>query len=83
MPEFKAEEEARLQRKQDELAPYVEAAFKRKEFMKELADEEIPPYQAYGAMVAQIDPATLANLDETARAAWSAGQKMREVLAKV
>ena len=42
----------------------MEAAFKRKTYMKELADDEIPSYHAYGAKVAQIDPATL---DETAR----------------
>lgn len=80
MPEFKLEEEARLKRKQDELAPYVEKAFNRKEFMKELADEEIPSYQAYGAMVAQIDPSTL---DATARTRMERWTKMREVLAKV
>jgi alkanesulfonate monooxygenase SsuD/methylene tetrahydromethanopterin reductase-like flavin-dependent oxidoreductase (luciferase family) len=80
MPEFKSEEDTRLRKKQEELAPYVEAAFKRKEFMKELGDDEIQPYQAYGAMVAQIDPSTL---DATARQRALRWQKMREVLAKV
>ena len=80
MPEFKSDEEERMKRKQDELAPYVEKAFKRKTFMKELSDEEIPSYQAYGAMVAQIDPETL---DGTARTRMERWQKMREVLAKV
>ncbi len=80
MPEFKAEEEARLKRKQEELAPYVEKAFARKTFMKELDDESIPSYQAYGAMVAQIDPATL---DETAKKRALQWQKMREVIARV
>jgi alkanesulfonate monooxygenase SsuD/methylene tetrahydromethanopterin reductase-like flavin-dependent oxidoreductase (luciferase family) len=80
MPEFKSEEDTRLRKKQEELAPYVEAAFKRKEFMKQLGDDEIQPYQAYGAMVAQIDPSTL---DATARQRALRWQKMREVLAKV
>jgi alkanesulfonate monooxygenase SsuD/methylene tetrahydromethanopterin reductase-like flavin-dependent oxidoreductase (luciferase family) len=80
MPEFKAEEDARLKRKQDELAPHIEAAFKRKTYMKELADSEIPSYQAYGAMIAQIDPATL---DETARRRAAQWQKMREVIGKI
>ncbi len=79
MPEFKAEEDARLKRKNDELAPYVEAAFKRKEFMKELSDADIPSYQAYGAMVAEID---VSKLDEAGRERARRWQKMREVLAR-
>ena len=66
-------------RKKDELAPYVEAAFKRKEWMEQLTDDEIPEYQAYGAMVAEIDPATL---DEANRARVMRCRQMREILAK-
>ena len=41
-PDFAAEREAREARKADELAPYIEAALKRKSWMRELSDEEIP-----------------------------------------
>lgn len=80
MPEFKEKEEARMAQKADELAPYVEKAFKRKEYMKELSDDEIPVYQAYGAMIAEVDPDTL---DETGRMRAERWRKMRAVLAKV
>jgi alkanesulfonate monooxygenase SsuD/methylene tetrahydromethanopterin reductase-like flavin-dependent oxidoreductase (luciferase family) len=46
MPEFKAEVAAREARKQAELAPYIEAALKRKNWMKPLADDEIPVVRA-------------------------------------
>jgi alkanesulfonate monooxygenase SsuD/methylene tetrahydromethanopterin reductase-like flavin-dependent oxidoreductase (luciferase family) len=46
MPEFKAEATAREQRKAALLAPYVEAALKRKAWMKPLADHEIPVVKA-------------------------------------
>jgi alkanesulfonate monooxygenase SsuD/methylene tetrahydromethanopterin reductase-like flavin-dependent oxidoreductase (luciferase family) len=46
MPEFKAEATAREQRKAAVLAPYVEAALKRKAWMKPLADHEIPVVKA-------------------------------------
>ena len=80
LPEFKAEEEARIKRKEDELAPYIEAAFKRKQWMAPLTDAEIPQYQAYGAMVAEVDPATL---DAANRARVMRWRQMREILAKV
>jgi alkanesulfonate monooxygenase SsuD/methylene tetrahydromethanopterin reductase-like flavin-dependent oxidoreductase (luciferase family) len=53
MPEFHAEEEERQRRKQAELAPYVEAAFKRKQYLRPLADGEIPEFPAYGFNVAE------------------------------
>lgn len=46
MPEFKAEVAEREARKARELAPYVEAALKRKNWMKPLADHEIPVVKA-------------------------------------
>lgn len=46
MPEFKAELAAREAKKQAELAPYIEAALKRKNWMKPLEDHEIPVVQA-------------------------------------
>jgi alkanesulfonate monooxygenase SsuD/methylene tetrahydromethanopterin reductase-like flavin-dependent oxidoreductase (luciferase family) len=46
MPAFKADVEAREARKRAELAPYVEAALKRKPWMKPLAGHEIPVVRA-------------------------------------
>ncbi|HMD27623.1 MAG TPA: LLM class flavin-dependent oxidoreductase [Steroidobacteraceae bacterium] len=46
MPDFKAEAAAREQRKAAELEPYVEAALKRKVWMRPLADHEIPVVKA-------------------------------------
>jgi hypothetical protein len=57
MPEFHAEEEERQRRKQQELAPFIEAAFARKRYPKPLADEEIPAYPAYGFSIAETAPA--------------------------
>src|ERR1700761_2037171 len=42
MGEFKDREAARVAKKTEELAPYVEAAFKRKEWLAPLADADIP-----------------------------------------
>jgi hypothetical protein len=53
MAEFKEREAARVAKKAEELAPYVEAAFKRKEWMKPLADDEIPKVVALGRQVAE------------------------------
>ena len=80
MPEFKGEQEAREKRKQDELAPYVEKAFARKKWMKELTDDEIPSYPAYGAMVAEIDTS---QMDDVAKARAERWKQMRSILAKV
>lgn len=59
MPEFKAEVAARDERKARELAPYIEAALKRKNWMKPLADDEIPVVKAsvVKAQVNQTAPA--------------------------
>ena len=48
MPEFKAGEDARLRAKEEELAPYIAEAMKRKKAMPALSDEEIPQFDAYG-----------------------------------
>ncbi|HEY1751393.1 MAG TPA: LLM class flavin-dependent oxidoreductase [Caulobacteraceae bacterium] len=61
MGDFKAREAARLAKKTEELAPYVEAAFKRKEWMQPLADDEIPHVLALGRQIAEqggAQPAT-------------------------
>ena len=41
-PDFAAERDDREARKADELAPYIEAALERKNWMRELSDDEIP-----------------------------------------
>ena len=46
MGEFKAEVAAREARKAEMLAPYIEAAMKRKVWMQPLADDEIPIVRA-------------------------------------
>ncbi len=46
MPEFKVEAAAREEKKARELAPFVEAALARKNWMKPLADHEIPVVKA-------------------------------------
>ena len=55
MPEFQEREAERERAKREELAPYVEAAMKRKQAMPPLADHEIPVYEAYGNTVALTD----------------------------
>jgi alkanesulfonate monooxygenase SsuD/methylene tetrahydromethanopterin reductase-like flavin-dependent oxidoreductase (luciferase family) len=71
MPEFKAREAERAAKKAQDLAPYVEAAFKRKQWMKLLADNEIQPVVALGRQVAEQAAARGEPLPETpARTAW-------------
>lgn len=48
MPEFHAVEEERQRRKMAELQPFIEEAFKRKEYLAPLRDSEIPEVPAYG-----------------------------------
>jgi alkanesulfonate monooxygenase SsuD/methylene tetrahydromethanopterin reductase-like flavin-dependent oxidoreductase (luciferase family) len=76
MPEFKEHEARRLARKEEELAPYVEAAFKRKQYLEPLADADIPTYEALGASIAQVDTA---NMPEANRRRMIAFMKMREI----
>ena len=78
MPEFKAEVAGREQRKADELAPYVEKAFKRKQYMKEMTDDEIPSFPAYGAMIAEVDTSAMPAEQRARAERW---KKMREILA--
>jgi hypothetical protein len=82
MPEFKEEEGARVERKAAELAPAIEAAFRRKEFMKELADDEIPTYSAYGNSVALTD-ADIAALPEANRRRALAMRRLREIVSRM
>jgi len=48
MPEFKDKEAKRQREKDAMLAPYIEAAMKRKKFMPALKDDEIPIVESYG-----------------------------------
>ncbi len=61
MPEFHAEEEERQRKKMEELAPYIEEAFKRKQYMQPLADDEIIEFEAYGRPVAEEAAAAAAS----------------------
>ena len=54
MPAFKADADAREARKRSELAPYFERALGRKQWMKPLADHEVPVVRASVAQ-AQIN----------------------------
>ncbi|MEX2488770.1 MAG: LLM class flavin-dependent oxidoreductase [Pseudomonadales bacterium] len=53
MPEFKEREAERERKKNEELAPYIEAAMKRKETMKPLSDDEIPTFPALGRSIVE------------------------------
>jgi len=76
MPEFKERETQRLAQKAEELAPYVEAAFKRKQYLAPLAEADIPTYEAFGASIAQIDTENMAEADRRRMIAF---MKMREI----
>lgn len=51
MPEFKEREEERVAKKDEELAPYIEAAMARKQYMEMPADEDIPVFPALGRSI--------------------------------
>ncbi|MBI1735477.1 MAG: LLM class flavin-dependent oxidoreductase [Candidatus Rokubacteria bacterium] len=76
MPEFKDRVAQRLRRKHEELAPYVEAAMKRKEAMAPLAEADIPTFEAYGLLVAEVDTSAM---PEANRRRYLAFRKMREI----
>ena len=80
MPEFKAEVATRESRKADELAPYIEKAFTRKQYLREMTDDEIPSYPAYGAMIAEVDTSQLPAEQRVRAERW---KKMREILARM
>ena len=71
MGEFKEHEAEREKKKAEELAPFIEAAFKRKQWMAPLADSEIPPVVALGRAVAEQAAKAGTPLPQNApRAAW-------------
>ena len=51
MPEFKERESQREKEKMEDLAPYLEEAMKRKKWMAELKDDEIPNVEALGRQI--------------------------------
>lgn len=55
MPALKADQAERDARKQAELAPYIDAALKRKQWMQPLAADAIPSIPAYGRSVVASD----------------------------
>ncbi len=79
MPEFKEHEAERQRQKMDDLAPYIEAAFKRKKWMEPLADDEIAAYRAYGFDVAEQD---ISQLPEAMQRRALAQRRMREIALK-
>ncbi len=56
MPEFKARADERERRKLEELAPYIEKALQRKQWMQPLKDEEIPEIHALGRQIVEQLP---------------------------
>jgi hypothetical protein len=77
MPEFKEKEAERQRKKDEELAPYVEAALARKERMPALAEHEIPVFEAYGYNIAEID---ISNLPEAQRLRAERMREMRHIV---
>jgi hypothetical protein len=77
MPEFKEREAERVAKKDAELAPYVAAAFARKQAMAPLADADIPKYPAYGLTVAE--PPDLSKMPEANRRRYLNFQKLKEI----
>ncbi|MCZ6708337.1 MAG: LLM class flavin-dependent oxidoreductase [Chloroflexi bacterium] len=76
MPEFKENEAERIAAKEEELAPYVEEAFKRKEVVAEMADEDIPVYESYGMTVAESE---LEKMSDDQRARREAMLRIAEI----
>ena len=87
MPEFKEHEAERVARKDEELAPYIEEAFKRKaerqEMAAELPDEEIPVYEAYGLSVAEVDERNLNAQQREQRARFEAMKETADLAVKL
>ena len=69
MPEFKEHEDERQKKKAEELAPYIEKAMKRKQYMKSLTDDEIPNVVALGRQI--TDQASRTKEEEAARKRFS------------
>ena len=87
MPEFKEHEAERVAQKEEELAPYIEEAFKRKaerqEMTAELAYDDIPVYEAYGLSVAEVDEGNLNAQQREQRARFEAMKKTADLAVKL
>jgi len=57
MPEFKARDAERQQKKMQELQPYLDAALKRKNIMAMPDDDELPVFEALGRSIAEKNKA--------------------------
>jgi len=78
MPEFKAKEAEREKRKMDELGPFLEAAMKRKQWMKPLSEAETPGVLAWGRRIAEEPEQLRKNMDELLRKATGVGEHAKE-----
>jgi hypothetical protein len=67
---------AKLARKMETLAPAIEAAFARKRELAARIGPEIPTYEAYGLLVAEVD---VSKMPEANRRRFLAFRKMREI----
>ena len=63
-------------RKNEELAPYIEAAFKRKQAVTPLRDEEIEPVVALGRQI--VEKPGRPGVDKPARIGWRAALRIGE-----
>lgn len=80
MPEFKEKEDERVRQKNEDLAPYVELAFKRKHVLREMTDDEIQSYPAYGFAINEED---IESLPEAQQQRIKRMRQLREVVASV
>ncbi|HJN51325.1 MAG: LLM class flavin-dependent oxidoreductase [Pseudomonadales bacterium] len=64
MPEFKQRQAAHAERKQAELAPYIEAALARKNYLQQLKDDDIPVFPALGRAIAEESEEEKSIMDE-------------------
>ena len=66
MPQFKAAEAEREAAKAKQLAPYIEAALARKQWMRPLDEDEIPTIVALGRQIAEQDRKEMSSDGKTA-----------------
>ena len=67
-----------MARKQAELAPYIEAAMQRKQWMRPLASEAVPPVPAYGRSVVATDGNAERDRSPTRRGYQHPGPRTRQ-----
>lgn len=75
MPEFQAEKAERQVRKAEELAPYIEAAFRRKKALVQMSDSEIEPVISLGRSISEKSAAGTTPMKKASwREALAAGE---------